>query len=67
MQVLSALRGAQIAHYLDPETVAPPKTIPKSAEKPNELISNPEYETWAAKDQQIVNYLLSSISREVMV
>lgn len=67
MQVLSALRGAQLAHYLDPEMGPPPKQIPKSAEKPDELISNPQYETWVAKDQQIFNYLLSSVSRENMV
>jgi len=35
--------------------------------KPDELSSNPEYESWYAKDQQIFNYLLSSVSKEVMV
>jgi hypothetical protein len=41
--------------------------IAKSTDKPDELISNPEYEIWYAKDQQILNYLLSSVSKEVMV
>jgi len=66
-QVLSALRGAQIAHYLEPDIVVPAKQIPKAANKPTELIPNPEYETWVAKDQQIVNYLLSNISKEIQV
>lgn len=67
MKVLSAIRGAQLGHYLDLEMVAPPKKIPKSSENPDELISNPQYETWYAKDQQIFNYLLSSMLKEVMV
>ena len=49
--MLSALRGAQIAHYLEPDIVVPAKQIPKAADKPTELIPNPEYETWVAKDQ----------------
>jgi hypothetical protein len=66
--VLSAIRGAQLGHYLDSETAAPPpKKIEKDATKPDELSSNPEYESWYAKDQQIFNYLLSSVSKEVMV
>ena len=40
-QVLSALRGAQAAHYLDPNTAVPPQKIPKTAEKPDDLIPNP--------------------------
>jgi uncharacterized membrane protein YgcG len=37
------------------------------ADKPNDLADNPAYKEWVAKDQQIVNYLLSSITKEVMV
>ena len=50
-QVLSTLCGAQIAHYLEPDIVVPAKQIPKAADKPTELIPNPEYKTWVAKDQ----------------
>jgi len=39
------IRGAQLGHYLDPEIVAPPMKIAKSTAKPDELISNPKYET----------------------
>jgi hypothetical protein len=45
LQVLSAIRGAEMEHYLEPETVVPPKKIAKSAEKPDELIPNPVYKT----------------------
>jgi hypothetical protein len=50
-QVLSALRGAQVTHYINANSPVPLKEIPKSAEKPTELISNPDYEAWVAKDQ----------------
>lgn len=66
-QVLSALRGAQVAHYLDAEGQVPAKEVPRSADKPTELVPNPEYATWVAKDQQIFNYLLSNVSREIQV
>jgi hypothetical protein len=49
--VLSALHGAQVTHYINADSPVPPKEIPKSAEKPTELISNPDYEAWVAKDQ----------------
>ena len=48
--MLSALHDAQIAHYLKPGIVVPAKQIPKAANKPTELIPNPKYETWVAKD-----------------
>lgn len=67
MQVLSAIRGTQLGHYLDPETVPPTKKITKDPAKPDELTSNLEYESWYAKDQQIFNYLTSSVSKEVVL
>jgi len=67
MQVLSAIRGAQLAHYLDPNTVQPVKQIVKDPTKPTELSFNKEYESWYAEDQQIFNYLTSYVSKEVLV
>ena len=63
-----ALRGAKVAHFLDVQTSAmPPKEVSKTAEKPDELIPNPAYAKWVAKDQQIFNYLISYVSRDVQV
>ena len=57
-----------MAHFLDVTTTAmPPEETPKSADKPDKLIPNPEYATWVAKHQQIFNYLISSVSRDVQV
>jgi hypothetical protein len=45
----------------------PAKEILKSSDKPTDLVPNLVYETWVAKDQQILNYLLSSVSMEILV
>lgn len=42
-----ALRGAQVAHFINPDAPFPAKEV--------------------AKDQHVLNYLLSSISREILV
>jgi hypothetical protein len=65
-QVLSVIKGAQVGPFLDSSTQLPPKTVPASKEKPDELVPNPEYEAWVAKDQQILNYLLSSLTRDIL-
>jgi hypothetical protein len=40
-----------MAHFLDANKAGmPPKEVPKSTEKPDELILNPDYDTWVAKD-----------------
>jgi len=43
-RVMSALRGAQIVHYLNPDAPVSAKEIPKSADKQIDLVLNPEYE-----------------------
>ena len=35
-QVLSALKGAQVAHFLNSASPIPPKTVAKTTEKPEE-------------------------------
>jgi hypothetical protein len=45
----------------------PTKEIAKSADKLTEMILNPEYDTWVAKDRQVLNYLLAFVSRQILV
>ena len=64
-QVLSALRGAQAEHFIDPTTRPPEKYLaPKGDKKTDDEppVVNPEYEKWVAKDQQVLSYLLTSLS-----
>jgi len=79
LQVLSALRGAQLVRFIDPEARPPEKFVaPKKIEKKaaddgddaklaggDEPILNPEFEKWVAQDQQVLSYLLGSLLREI--
>lgn len=56
-QVHSALKSAQVAQYLDSTTAIPPKTVAKA----DQQVPNPDYDAWVAKDQQILNCLLSQV------
>jgi len=62
VQVLLAVRGAQLEGFLDGSNVAPPKTIDekigdKIVPKPNQ-----EYARWLALYEQVLSYLLSPLS-----
>ena len=49
--------------FLDGITPEPPMTveITKDDGKTKEVITNPEYDPWLAKDQQVLSYLLYSV------
>jgi hypothetical protein len=66
-QVISALCGAQMASFIDSSAAAPSKTIAKAADKLDDQIPNPKYDIWVARDQQVLNYLLSSLSRDILI
>jgi hypothetical protein len=62
-QVMSALRGAQKAHFIAADAPALAKTI---KDKDSKDVPNPEYDLWVTQDQQVLNYLLSSVSRDIL-
>lgn len=67
VQVLPAMRGAQLEGFLDGTEVAPPKMITeKGADGKNVTMPNPEYARWLELDQQVLSYLLSSLSRDAL-
>jgi electron transfer flavoprotein alpha subunit len=71
-QVLVVLRGAQLAGFLDGTTKAPAEKI-HMAKKPSkekgevEEVSNSAFELWKAQEQQVLSYLLTSVSHDVLV
>ena len=66
-QVLSALRGAQVTGLLDGSDAAPPKTVEiAKADKTTAIEPNPLYGPWIAKDQQVLSYLLNSLTPEIL-
>lgn len=64
-QVMSAIRGAQLKGHLDLKAV-PSKEIVAQVDGKAVKQPNPEYAIWVAKDQQVLSYLLTSMTRDVM-
>jgi len=65
-QVLPAIRGAQLMSILEGKTLAPSPTMEVENAEKKEVVPNPEYKQWLAKDQQLLGYLINSVSKEVL-
>ncbi|WVZ68483.1 hypothetical protein U9M48_017417 [Paspalum notatum var. saurae] len=66
-QVLAVLRGAQMAGFLDGTNKAPPMTIKAMINDKEKEIPNPEFAVWTAHKQQVLSYLLLSLSRDILI
>lgn len=67
-QILPALRGAQLSDFLDATITALEKDlVSTSKDGKEEKITNPVYTRWVALDQQVLSFLIGSLSREMMV
>jgi hypothetical protein len=67
-QFMPAIRGAQLAGYLDGSEEEPEKDIATKDNDGKEVkIRNPEYTRWIAQDQSVLGYLLRNMTREVLV
>ena len=67
-QVLPAVRGARLVGLLDGSSVEPATMITvKKADNSEEKVENPAYVQSIAQDQQVLSYLLSSMTREILV
>ena len=65
------LRSLQLVDFLDGTMEEPPKPLmieeeDKDGKKMPRIIINEEYTKWISQDQQILGFLLSSLSREVL-
>ncbi|XP_071680966.1 uncharacterized protein [Lolium perenne] len=67
-QVLPAVRGARLMGYLDGTTKEPAETIEVDDEKGGKVkVSNPAYEKWITTDQQVLSYLLNTLSMDILL
>jgi hypothetical protein len=58
---------APLLGFLTGDSKAPPSKIMQKDINGNEVeVLNPEYEDWEATDQQVLSYLLSSLSKEIL-
>jgi hypothetical protein len=66
-QVLATVWGACLYGYLNGTTDAPSKTIQvEQADKTIKIEDNPAFAAWYAQDQQLLSFLLSAVSKEVL-
>jgi hypothetical protein len=63
--VMSALWGAQLHQFLDGKVELPPKALTLEDKKTKNL--NPDYVRMVAKEKQVLNYLLSSLSHGILL
>lgn len=63
-QVRAAIRGARLEGHLSGASKAPEEEI---IDKEGKKSPNQAFEEWDARDQQVLGYILSSLSREVLL
>jgi hypothetical protein len=66
-QVLTALRGARLEGFLTRKKKAPTEELEEKEGEKSITVPNPEYEDWLAGDQQVLSFILASISKEILV
>ena len=66
-QVIPQLRGAGVYGYVD-GTQPEPAKLPVTTKDGKEVSSpNPLHPIWVREDQQVLEYLLNNLSKEVLV
>ncbi|XP_072147470.1 uncharacterized protein [Setaria viridis] len=66
-QIPSAIKGARFMGILDGSSKAPAKTMSvEKADKRKEEVLKPAYEAWQVQDQQLLNYIVNSLTKDVL-
>jgi hypothetical protein len=70
-QVLTILHGTQLAEFLDGSNSMPAEKLMVNIQKEKaeevEDVLNPVFSSWKAQEQQVLSYLLTSISHDVLI
>jgi hypothetical protein len=68
MQVLTIIRGVSLEGYLTGDTSPPASTIrvKNPDDKEETDVPNLDMQTWKVTDQQLLGFLLSSMTRDVL-
>jgi hypothetical protein len=65
--VIPALRGARVLDLVEGVDKAPAETLDAEDANGKKLtIANPEYESWIARDEQVLRWLLNALSPDVL-
>jgi hypothetical protein len=65
-QVVPTIRAAQLEGFIEGTERVPMKTIEVEKDSKKVLILNPDYATWCVRDQHVLTYLVTFLSREVL-
>lgn len=65
--VLAAIRGAKLEGHLTGASRAPAAVLRSKDGEAETIVNNPEYEEWVAVDQQVLSYLLSFMTRDMLI
>jgi hypothetical protein len=65
-QVLSAIHVAQLEGFLDDSEKASEKNLEIEKDSKKLTVPNPDYAVWRVRDQHVLTYLVTSLSREVL-
>ncbi|XP_073352578.1 retrovirus-related Pol polyprotein from transposon RE1 isoform X2 [Aegilops tauschii subsp. strangulata] len=67
-QITPQLRGAGVFQYVDGTSPEPAKLqAAKDKDGKDTFVPNPRHPIWVRKDQQVLGFLLSNLSKEVLV
>ncbi|XP_071680467.1 uncharacterized protein [Lolium perenne] len=66
-QVLPPIRGARLLGFLDGKAEAPPETITVEKDGKPSQEPNPAYDAWLATDQQVLSFLVNTLSPDIFV
>lgn len=65
-QVLPIVRGARLEGHLTGDSKPPATELDAKVDGKETKIVNPAYEAWMATDQQVLGFILSSMTKEVL-
>jgi hypothetical protein len=66
-QILTAVMGARLVGHLTDDSPTPVKEITTKVDNKDVTTSNPEFEEWYAKDQQVLSFVLINLGREALL
>lgn len=65
-QILTAIRGARLKGHINGKTVAPAAKIDAKQGGTTTKVPNPTYEEWFTRDQQVLGFIFTSTSKDVL-
>jgi hypothetical protein len=66
VQVLATLRGARLDGYVTDKKKTSATELEEKQGDQKVMVANPEYEDWLASNQQVFNFILASVSKEIL-